>query len=358
MQRVLLATLILAGCGTAVAPSVDAVDMGAAPEPDAAASLELDAGGEVDAAVLDEEEPEPEPEAPQHPMAPPELPEYSAGECPVLVGGPDNDSALVEAFPSGDTMRSFRLVVPEHYDASKRWPVVFAWHWLNASSSSFVRQGELATATRDMDFIAVVPDGLRRDDGEKAFFFTWPFAEDWGMEGEVVFFEDMLACVGQQFNVDRGRIYGIGVSAGGLWVSYLSTTVMAKYFAAIESLSGGLGELFGVWSLEHVVQPRRFPALVLWGGPNDWAGLSFEEASIRYRDALLHNGHFVVECVHDAGHGMPPIEPEQQETRFSMLWRFMLDHPYDLPAGTSPYQVSADGEPALPAIFEEWCRIP
>lgn len=338
---------------------VGEVDMTAAP-PDMADSdnaLFPDAAPGADAFIADPDAGAPDaairpPPDPGHPLDPPEMPAYSGGECPLLGGGPTDASALVQDFRSGDTTRSFRLVVPEHYDGSEPWPVVFAWHWLNASSSSFVRQGELESATADMDFIAVVPDGLRRDDGEKAFLFSWPFAEQWGVPGEVLFFEDLLACVSEQFNVDQRRIYGIGVSAGGLWVSYLSTTLAANYFAAIESLSGGLGGVLGVWQLEWVPQPRKFPAIVLWGGPADWLGLSFEEASIRYRDALLDDGHFVVECVHGSGHGVPPIEAPEGVTRFQMLWRFMLDHPYDLPAGASPYH-----QAGLPDSFAEWCRV-
>ena len=282
----------------------------------------------------------------------PPLPVYSHGACPPLVGGPTSDTSVVAAFPSGDTVRSFRLVVPDNYDGSEPWPLVFAWHWLNASSGSFMREGELETATEQMRFIAVVPDALRDANGDRAFLLSWPFAEAWGIEPEAVFFDDLLACVNEQLNVDRERVYGIGVSAGGLWLTYLSTTERANHFAALEVLSGGLGDMLGVWRMEYQPQRRKFPAVVLWGGPTDWLGLSFHEASIRYRDALLEDGHFVVECTHDAGHGVPPVESPPGITRFQALWRFMLDHDYRSPSGWSPYQ--RDG---LPEIFPDWCRV-
>ncbi|MBK7758575.1 MAG: hypothetical protein IPI35_19700 [Deltaproteobacteria bacterium] len=34
-------------------------------------------------------------------------------------------------------------------------PLVIGWHWMNASSSSFVRDGELERAVEEMDFIAL-----------------------------------------------------------------------------------------------------------------------------------------------------------------------------------------------------------
>jgi len=268
------------------------------------------------------------------------------------MGGPTEDSAVVADFPTGQSVRAFRLMVPDNYDGTRPYPLIFAWHWLNATSGSFVREAELESAVEQMQFIAVLPDAVRDENGDRTFLLTWPFAEVWGVEQEMLFFDDLLACVGQQFNVDRERVYGIGVSAGGLWLTYLATTARANYFAAIEVLSGGLGAVFDFWSLEYAPQDRKFPTLVVWGGPLDWLGISFDEASQRLRDALVGDDHFVVQCVHDAGHGVPPIEPRPGDTRFRFLWTFMFDHHYGWDRNASPYY--ADG---LPDAFPDWCSF-
>lgn len=337
-----------------VAETPDAVPDTADSEPDA--QLPEDSGPDlpvVDAGD-DTSETDAEPDTGPEPLTDPPLPPpYSHGECPVLVGGPTNDTSVVVDFPTGEHMRRFRLMVPEGYDGSEPMPLVFAWHWLNASSSSFVREAQFESAIEQLGLIVVLPDGLENDRGDKAYTFDWPFAEDWGKEAELLFLDDLMSCVQEQYNIDRRRVYGIGVSAGGLWVTYVSTTAQGNYFAAIESLSGGLGEVLGVWEMQYQPQPNKFPAIVLWGGDGDWLGLSFSEASVRYRDALRDDGHFVVQCVHDAGHAVPPIEaPGEMETRFRALWTFMLDHPYGLPPGHSPYL--QDG---LPDFFPEWCEI-
>jgi hypothetical protein len=258
-------------------------------------------------------------------------------------------------FPSGSTRRQFRLLVPASYDGTRELPVMFAWHWLNASSGSFVRDGELETATEEMEFIAILPDKRLKANGDKEYLFDWPFVDPTaiGAEDELVFFDDMLACVAEQYRIDRRRVYAIGVSAGGLWVTHLSTTSRAPYFAAFESLSGGLGDVAGAWRMTYTPQPNKFPTLVLWGGMNDWLGVNFERASKRYRDELITDGHFVLECVHGSGHAMPPIMPPPGGgTRFYSLWKFMLDHPYGLPPGTSPYQ-----QTGIPPGYPDWCRI-
>ena len=105
--------------------------------------------------------------------------------------------------------------------------------------------------------------------------------------------------------------------------------------------------------MDYVAQPNKFPALVLWGGPTDFLGVDFQKASMAYRDALRKDGHFVLQCVHTAGHAMPPVdEPTDGGTKFAMLWQFMLDHPYGLPPGTSPYKSSG-----TPSVFPSWCSL-
>lgn len=292
-------------------------------------------------------------DAPTTPREPPPPRAYSNGTCPRLVGGPTAATSQNNDFRSGRDRRSFRLLVPRRYDPSRPTPVMFAWHWLNASSGSFIRDGELETAIEEMGMIVVLPERKSNDRGDRAYLFDWPFVETWGAPAELAFFDDMLACVSAQYNVDRRRVYAVGVSAGALWVTYLSSTDRANHLAAIESLSGGLGEQALVWRMEYTPQPHKFPALVLWGGPSDWLGLSFHDASRRFRDALVRDDHFVVQCTHDRGHALPPVErPAGGGTRFRALWQFFLDHPYGLAPGASPYLTAG-----LPAAMPSWCSI-
>ncbi len=282
-----------------------------------------------------------------HPTTPPALPTYSEGACPALRGGATLEETENTGFLSSGNERSFRLLVPESYDGSTPMPLVFAWHWLNASSDSFISQGEMESAVEQMDFIAVFPDDI-----EDAYLFNWPFFEVDDAEQELVFFEDLLACVSEQYTIDPAQVHGIGVSAGGLWLTYLSTTERVQHFASIMTLSGGLGEAYGFWEMDWQPQERKFPALVLNGGDSDWFGIDFHAASERYAAALLEDGHFVVTCEHTEGHAMPPMEPPVKgQTTFYALWQFMLDHPYSLDAGESPYE---DG---LPDFFPEWCGL-
>ena len=101
--------------------------------------------------------------------------------------------------------------------------------------------------------------------------------------------------------------------------------------------------------MEFQPKPNKFPAIVLWGGAGDWLGISFADASVKFRNELRNDDHFVVECTHDQGHAVPPIEgPTPGDTKFWSLWQFMKDHPY---GAKSPYTSG------LPAGFPDWCSI-
>lgn len=349
---VVAALALVVGCSLPVAPPDGGEGEG---EPGEGEGEPGEGEGEPGEGEGEPGEGEGEGDPPPGARTPPPLPSYSHGACPSLVGGSTSETSVVTGFATGDQVRKFRLLVPSNYDPSQPYALMFAWHWLNAESDSFVSQGELETAIEQFPFIIVAPDKRLNDDGSKAYQFDWPFVETSSAESELVFFDDLLACVNESFNIDRERVYGIGVSAGALWVTFVSTTDRANHFAAIESLSGGLGSVAyggGGWSMQYTPQPNKFPAIVLWGGADDWLGLSFHDASVRYRDALRGDGHFVVECVHDAGHAVPPIEAPPGVTRFAFLWQFMLDHPMSVAGGVSPWSAG------LPSSAPSWCALP
>jgi hypothetical protein len=286
---------------------------------------------------------------------PPPFPRYSGAACPMLVSGATQATSRNENFQTGTQRRAFHLIVPPSYARSNEpWPLMFGFHWLNASAGSLIRDGEFETAAEQKHIIIVVPEALEVN-GTKAYRLTWPFAylEDAGAPAEMVFMQDMLACISAQYRVDPRRVYSMGVSAGALWTTYISSQPIADHFAAVMTLSGGLGSLPGTpWSMSFTPRPNKFPALVLWGGPSDNFIINFSAASMRYRDALIADNHFVVVCTHNAGHAVPPLPMVPGVSRFNPLWQFFLDHPYGTPPRTSPYQATG-----LPRDMPAWCSI-
>jgi predicted esterase len=272
-------------------------------------------------------------------LAPPP-PKY-AGTCPKLVAGKNT-------IRSGLFNRTFLLALPAGLDPSEKLPVVFLWHWLGGSADSFYNKGEVQAAVDGQRFIAVIPEA------KADMLFKWPFdiaVAAARQEEEYRFFDNMLACVAEQFNINNNCVASAGVSAGALFTDQL-VGGRGQYLSSALSLSGGVGAPGGL--IKPFTPPEhRVPMMVLWGGPRDICiVINFNTATRTLEDQLVSRGHFFLECQHNCGHGEPPMTAPSGLSKYAALWQFVFDHPYWLPAGDSPYKTSG-----VPSAFPSWCAI-
>ncbi len=120
-------------------------------------------------------------------------------------------------------------------------------------------------------------------------------------------------------------------------------------------LSGGVGPASGTTLLDvqgwrPASPPRSVPTLVLWGGPTDTCAINFQTASRNLERALVATNSFVLECVHNCGHDVPPVE--DPTLGVAALYQFAFDHPYWLEPRESPYIARG-----LPSGMPTWCAI-
>jgi len=271
---------------------------------------------------------------------------YSGGTCPVIEaydGTPDTSNTIT----TGGSDRQFLVVAPKVIDPTKKLPVIFLWHWLGGDANGFYEKAEIQAAVDTQNFIAVIPE--KKGD----LLFVWPveiIASQARIDEELGFFDDMLACVSQAYDIDNSCISSAGVSAGALWTPQLASA-RGDYLSSFISLSGGVGGVIKPWGKPD----HKMPGIVLWGGPTDnCAGLlSFESQSKNLETALEADNHFFIECVHNCGHSEPPFEGPAGFSKYKGLWDFVFDHPYWLAPGESPYNASGLSTTALP----EWCGI-
>ena len=268
---------------------------------------------------------------------PPAFPTYSGGTCPALMPGRNT-------FTSAGNPRELILIEPQDRAPGEVLPIVFLWHWLGGDAQSFVDNGEIQQSADLYRFVAILPE----EKGDLQF--TWPMytgVSEPRIEEELTFFDDMLACAAEQLDIQPHCISSAGVSAGALFTAAVMAPRRGEYLASFLSLSGGTGGLINAW------QPsaHKMPGLVLWGGPDDscLGLLSFDEMSRTLEQALQTDGHFFIECIHNCGHGQPPFDGAATAT--APLWQFMLDHPYWLEDGQSPYQGG------LPDEMPDWCGV-
>ncbi|HEU0033828.1 MAG TPA: hypothetical protein VFQ53_24540 [Kofleriaceae bacterium] len=285
---------------------------------------------------------------------PPPLP---AAGCPTLVSG-------MNTITSSGRQRQFILVTPSTQAVGERLPVIFMWHWLGGDAGEFLEKGSVQTAADQQHFIAVIPESRGATIFGTSFDTRWPFditQSGARMNEEFQFFDDMLACVEQQLEVNDSCVSSVGVSAGALFTGQLAQA-RSNRLASFISLSGGVG---ATWIKPWAGSARKLPGVVLWGGDGPPAqdgvkdilgcsgiGMDFSVASKELEDGLTSAGHFFIECKHNCGHVEPPLPTPPGESKYAGMWEFALDHPYWLAPGQSPYLMTG-----LPASMPSWCAI-
>lgn len=343
-MRILLVLFfgLLAACGAPVESPLAALTDAAAPE--SAPPEPMETGSAPTVGTCSDRPPE-------GARTPAPLPKYSGGACPALRPGETN------TIRSGGVDRKLILVAPADHDPKKeKLPLVFMWHHLGGAADSILKNAEVARHADALRFVAVMPEAkgdLTVSMFGKSIDWAWPYLamhSDARLEEELRFFDDMLACVGEQLNVNTSCVSSAGVSAGALWTSQLAQR-RAEHLASVVIMSGGVGP--GASSFVDV-RPwtgakHAMPALVGWGGPTDACAANFDTAARNLEQKLAPGGHFVLECVHNCGHAAPPVDDPAVGVR--VLFRFALDHPYWLSPGTSPWRS------AMPEGTPSWCAV-
>ena len=264
---------------------------------------------------------------------------------------------------SSGISRSFLLVVPANLQPEENLPVLFMWYWIGGDANDFLVRGEVQAAVDDQRFIAVIPVDI----GAEVLGLLntrWPFditQTQQRMDQEFTFFDDMLSCVEQQFNVNQSCVSTVGVSAGALFTDQLAQA-RSQTLASFISLSGGVGDtIIKPW----VSTSHKLPGVVLWGGDGPPAmdgvkdilgcfgiGMDFSVASKALESSLVTDGQFIVECKHNCGHVEPPLDPPPGESKYAGMWQFAFNHPFWLAPGDSPFKKTG-----LPPSMPSWCAI-
>jgi len=267
-------------------------------------------------------------------------PAYS-GTCPTIAVAP----AFTTIVSMGN-MRRYLLYQPQPPMMGEKLAVVFVWHYLGSDPIGMAGKIDAQNAANAYRLILVIPESK----GDVTF--KWPFEASEPqarIDEELKFFDDMLACTAQSLAIDKDCVSSMGVSAGALFTDQLAH-LRSERLSSFVSLSGGTGGLVRNW--DHAV--HGLPAIVLWGGPNDafppqFPVLHFDVLSRNLEDALTQDGHFMVECIHNCGHAVPPFS---YMPPLDVVWRFHRDHPFWESKGQSIYLKNG-----LPKSAPSWCAI-
>lgn len=260
-------------------------------------------------------------------------PEHLAPEPAAYDGACPDISGTSFTIESAGQSRDLLIRLPDDPVGA---PVLFIWHPLGGTASYAIQAFGMDDLA-DQGWVIIAPETAK---GNNKPAFEWGFlGTDEMATADLAVYDDTLACLYEQHDIDLDRVYTSGFSAGGLWASYLAVH-RSESLAAVAPYSGGAGELVDYATPEHTL-----PTMLVWGGTGDtWQGISFNDANVAMSSALQDDGHFVIECNHGSGHTAAPSWTDWTA-------EFFLDHPY----GTDPSPYLDGG---LPGSFPAWCEIP
>lgn len=322
----LLATalaLTVAACGSDDAAAGDDIDAASAADANSSADGVASDGEVGDAAQGDAAQGDSDVDRKPQPQ-PPKPFAYTGKTCPTFQAGPN------KLFSWAGT-RTFDLYLPSE---TKGAPLLFLWHGLGDTKENFGLAMGAASLSKKLGAIVVVPQAAGKVTG-----WGWATSKDWTEDGAL--FDDLLACVEEQYDIDNSRVWSMGFSSGGLWTTWLVLN-RSSFLAAAVVWSGGSSASINVYKSPK----RKLPVLVAWGGPEDQALYKFEPMSIAFANGLQGDGHFVLRCNHKLGHTIPGG---------GLAWAsvFLGAHSYST-VGHTPLQDDA----AALAKFPDYCEIP
>lgn len=144
--------------------------------------------------------------------------------------GPSSGCGKAAADPQGqftkktiraaDMDRTYYVYVPEQYDPTRAYPVVFRFHGTTGNGLSGGLDIE-KVAPKDM--IVIAPDGQMN---------TWTW-----MQKEIALFDGLSAWVGEQYCIDKGKQFVFGFSAGA-GVSQLLSCVRGNVLRGLGAIAG------------------------------------------------------------------------------------------------------------------------
>lgn len=244
--------------------------------------------------------------------------------CPALLPG-DN------TMTSAERSRTFIVQLPKDVSDVSGLPIIFLYHGVGGEPDKMITESGLSAEQAKTPFILVAPRSERKD-GKAILKSDWYYGSPLYKNDnpDLVFFDDLLKCVGEKYKYDSKRVYVTGMSGGGLMSTFLGIH-KAAVIAAAAPFSGGYLQ---AWPTNS----GKAPYVVSWGGAEDLAyEQNFDKMAASLITSLRGAGHTVVQCNHGLKHKWPPEGG-------AYAAKFLLAHKLDQP---SPFATAlGDGWPS------------
>ena len=133
-----------------------------------------------------------------------------------------NESVMVDG-----TKRTYTLVVPKSYDATKKYPLVLELHGNGGDGSSFHQFYPFETASKDAAILAY-PTAIDSD---------WNLFDAPPGNRDIRFMQVLVDALAAKYSIDTGRVFGDGYSNGAFFLNQVACRV--GFFKALGNSAGG-----------------------------------------------------------------------------------------------------------------------
>jgi polyhydroxybutyrate depolymerase len=196
--------------------------------------------------------------------------------------------------------RTYRLVVP--HALPKPAPIVFAFHGIGDSTESMANYCRLDQLAARNGFMLVYLAARR-----SMWATVDANAVNLNANVDVRFFDQLLIHLSKHHEIDRDRVYAVGMSNGGSFVQLLAVA-RSQEIAAIAAYSGS--------KPSHIGSSEKPLPILLVVGANDLASVEMQSDAEHYRA----QGH-VVEFV-----SVPGLGHEWPTGYNAEMWSFLSQH--------------------------------
>ena len=114
-----------------------------------------------------------------------------------------------QSFRFGDQTRAYLLAVPDDYDGTTEYPLVFTFHGFSSNKEGMDAYAGMAEEGTARGYIVVTPDALGEPRDWNSFGNS-ARADDFG------FVDALVVDLGERLCIDAARVYAAGHSAGPL----------------------------------------------------------------------------------------------------------------------------------------------
>jgi len=151
-------------------------------------------------------------------------PSVGCGTAGITPGFKTNQMVTV-----GSGTRTYAINVPANYDASKHYPVIFAYHG-NGGTGAGMKGVFNFEAKHDAEAIFVYPDAV----GGGWTLDKWDATNN----PDIAFLESMITSIGAKYCVNTDRVFATGFSNGAFFANHIGCVLGSK-IRAVAAHSGG-----------------------------------------------------------------------------------------------------------------------